>query len=109
MSSSCSPTADSTFPCHQCGLCCQNVHLSRETQFLDRGDGTCRHYASDTRTCAIYADRPDICRVDRMYATRYVRLYSWSEFVALNLQACAALAALPGPGGQPEGKAVFRK
>lgn len=90
----CPPPVQAPFPCHQCGLCCQHVHLSEETQFLDRGDGTCRHYLPAGKSCGIYADRPDICRVDRLYASRYVHLYSWDEFVALNLEACASLAEL---------------
>jgi len=95
MSSIDSISPGAAFPCHQCGLCCQHVHRSKETQFLDRGDGTCRHYVTDSKSCSIYADRPDICRVDRMYAIRYIHLYAWNEFIELNQQACAALAALP--------------
>jgi len=82
-----------TFPCTQCGLCCQHVHLADETRFLDRGDGTCRHYSAASRQCTIYADRPDICRVDRQYALHYARLYNWEEFVALNVQVCRQLEA----------------
>lgn len=100
MSSIDSISPGAAFPCHQCGLCCQHVHSSTETQFLDRGDGTCRHYAADSKNCSIYTERPDICRVDRMYAQRYVQFYTWSEYVALNLQACAVLATLPVPGAQ---------
>jgi Fe-S-cluster containining protein len=77
------------FPCTQCGLCCQHVHLADETRFLDRGDGTCRHYDADTKSCTIYTVRPAICRVDQMYTLHYVRQYTWDEFVALNLQVCA--------------------
>ncbi len=87
-------TARQPFPCTQCGLCCQHVHLADETRFLDRGDGTCRHYNATDKSCAIYAERPDICRVDRMYAMRYARHYTWDEFVALNLQVCANLESL---------------
>lgn len=81
----------SPFPCTQCGLCCQNVHLSDETQFLDRGDGTCKHYDAASKGCSIYSDRPDICRVDRMYTLRYHKQYTWETFVALNQQVCTAL------------------
>lgn len=79
------------FPCTQCGLCCQNVHLAEETQFLDRGDGICRHYDATSKLCSIYQERPDICRVDRMYAMRYQKEYAWETFVALNQQVCTAL------------------
>ncbi len=43
------------------------------------------------KSCTIYEERPDICRVDRMYALRYAHKYAWDEFVALNLQVCASL------------------
>lgn len=80
-----------TFPCTQCGLCCQNVHLAEQTRFLDRGDGTCRHYSQSSKGCAIYAERPDICRVDRQYALNYADRYSWDAFVTLNLEVCHLL------------------
>jgi len=83
------------FPCHQCGLCCQNVHRSAQTAFLDRGDGTCRHYLAASRQCAIYEQRPDICRVDRQYALNYSQEFTWDEFVEANLRACARLAEMP--------------
>lgn len=79
------------FPCSQCGRCCQHVDRSPETRFLDRGDGACRHYESGSCLCQIYDDRPDICRVDRMYARRYSAAYTWDEFVEMNLQACRRL------------------
>lgn len=79
------------FPCLLCGLCCQHVHLAAETRFLDRGDGTCKHYEATSKLCSIYVDRPDICRVERQYAMIYSRLYAWDEYVALNLQICASL------------------
>ncbi|WP_081596756.1 YkgJ family cysteine cluster protein [Cupriavidus sp. HMR-1] len=82
------------FPCTQCGRCCENVNLSDETLFLDRGDGTCRHYDAASKACSIYSERPDICRVDRMYVLRYARLHTWDEFIALNLHACDQLQSL---------------
>lgn len=81
------------FLCNQCGLCCQNVHLAAETHFLDRGDGTCRHYDDTSKLCLVYNSRPDICRVDLQYKLHYVRIYSWDEFVTLNVQVCQQLAA----------------
>lgn len=81
----------SVFPCTQCGLCCKHVYLAAETQFLDRGDGTCRHYDSTGKNCTIYEERPDICRVDRQYTVRYCQQYTWDEYVTLNLQVCTIL------------------
>lgn len=79
------------FPCTQCGLCCQRVSVAKATQFLDRGDGICKHYDDGLRQCRIYENRPDICRVDRQFALHYHRLMSWSEFVNLNHAVCLQL------------------
>lgn len=90
-------TPPSAFPCTQCGLCCKHVHVAAETQFLDRGDGTCRHYDATSKGCTIYAERPDICRVDRQYAVRFAQQYTWDEYVTLNLQVCTYLQAQEEP------------
>ena len=82
------------FPCTQCGLCCRNVHLAEQTQYLDRGDGACRHYSDADKHCLIYETRPDICRVDRQYLLRFHIQCTWEEFVALNTRACKQLAEL---------------
>ena len=82
-----------TFPCRRCGACCRNVDLAEETRALDRGDGTCRHYSDEDKSCRIYDHRPDICRIDRQYQLNYARQYSWNEFVAINLAACDRLEA----------------
>lgn len=79
------------FPCSQCGLCCQHVHLAVETRFLDRGDGTCRHYDELSKLCSIYDERPDICRVDLQYERNYAQQYSWDKFIEVNLVACELL------------------
>lgn len=83
-----------TFPCTGCGACCRHVGLAEETRFLDRGDGTCRHFDEAGRSCAIYAERPLVCRVDRYYDAHYVHLVGWDEFIELNLMECARLAAM---------------
>ncbi|WP_338296459.1 YkgJ family cysteine cluster protein, partial [Escherichia coli] len=46
------------FPCNQCGACCRHVNRAGETQCLDRGDGICRYYQTDSHLCAIYDKRP---------------------------------------------------
>lgn len=65
--------------------------MAAETEFLDRGDGTCRHYNELKKECGIYTDRPDICRVDRQYALNYAHLYDWDKFVVMNLHVCEQL------------------
>jgi Fe-S-cluster containining protein len=46
------------------------------------------------KSCTIYEERPDICRVDRMYALHYASEHTWDEFVALNLEVCVSLEKL---------------
>lgn len=82
------------FPCNQCGSCCRHIYLAEETQFLDRGDGTCRHYDESGKSCSIYEHRPLVCRVEQYYDTHYAHFYSWDEFIELNLTACSMLAAM---------------
>ena len=79
------------FPCNSCGKCCENVHLSELTSYLDRGDGCCCHFDTSTKLCSIYDSRPDICRVDVQYVLNYRHLLSWEEFVKANLKACDLL------------------
>ncbi|HED5923263.1 TPA: YkgJ family cysteine cluster protein [Escherichia coli] len=82
------------FPCSQCGACCCHVNRAGETQCLDRGDGICRHYQTDSHLCAIYDKRPQICRVEDQYLLNYQSQYSWQEFIALNQAACLILNKL---------------
>ena len=79
------------FPCSQCGLCCQQVNKSSLTDYLDRGDGTCRHLDVQRKQCSIYEQRPDICRIDKQFTLHYHIKYSWTEFVNLNTQVCKQL------------------
>lgn len=76
------------FPCDKCGACCRHVDRANETQFLDRGDGTCKHYNETSMLCTIYEERPDICRVDKQYLLHYHDQYTWHEFVEVNRIAC---------------------
>ncbi len=79
------------FPCNQCGLCCRSVHLSEVTNYLNRGDGTCRHFDDVSRLCQIYAQRPEICRVDKMYQQHYQASVTWGKFVEINIAVCQQL------------------
>ncbi len=69
-----------------------NVHLSKATKYLDRGDGTCKNFDEKSMLCSIYDDRPDICRVELQYNKNYSHMYSWDEFVSLNLEICHHLS-----------------
>jgi Fe-S-cluster containining protein len=47
-------------------------------QYLDRGDGICRHFNTETDTCEIFDTRPDICRASKWPAT-HEYLAEWCE------------------------------
>ena len=79
------------FPCTTCGQCCKNVHLSELTNYLNRSDGTCRHFDDKTNLCLIYEDRPLICRVEDYYDKHLSDLYEWDGFVKMNLEVCEKL------------------
>ncbi len=82
------------FPCNKCGACCRNVHLAKETNHLDRGDGVCMNYDEKTRLCLIYSSRPEICRVEMAYEAHYHKKMTWSEYVNENLMVCKILESL---------------
>lgn len=80
-------TADPTpFPCLQCGECCRHIDRIPQLAQFDGGDGVCIHLKGNL--CEIYADRPDICSVDRMYALYFHQFYTREKFYQLNLQGC---------------------
>lgn len=79
------------FPCTQCGKCCKNIKLSKETAYLDRGDGICKYFNTKNSLCSIYESRPEICRINSQYKKHYKKIYSWSDFVEINIQVCKAL------------------
>ena len=80
-----------SFPCTACGKCCRNFHLSEQTAYLNRGDGICRYFDTETNLCKIYENRPLISRVEDYYKTHLSHIYEWDEFVKLNLEICQKL------------------
>lgn len=86
-------TESRAFPCTRCGACCRNLGKSPLFTRLDRGDGICRHLNTNTNLCRIYEKRPKICRVTDMFDA-FAEQLTWTDYVALNLQACHELRAL---------------
>lgn len=76
------------FPCNACGACCRRVNQSGQTSFLDRGDGSCRHFDVHTKLCTIYEQRPLVCRVEDFYAKHLEQKIAWHDFVQLNVAIC---------------------
>lgn len=79
------------FPCTGCGLCCQNISTINELKEFDLGNGTCKYFNISDNSCAIYDTRPDICRVDKMYETKYNNFFSKNEFYIENAKVCNQL------------------
>jgi len=76
------------FPCTSCGICCQNISTVDELKGFDLGNGTCKYFDKTINSCKIYETRPDICRVDYMYETKYYKYYSKEKFYRLNAKVC---------------------
>lgn len=84
-----------SFPCTACGACCRHVAESHLTQWLDRGDGGCRHLEDATGLCLVYAQRPLMCRVDEAFPHLGGSM-SQAQYYAANAQVCNELQALHG-------------
>ena len=81
------------FKCDQCGKCCEKVHTSEVYKYLADETGKCKYLKNNL--CAIYEQRPLICRVDEMYETYYKELMTLEEFYVLNYKACDVLKSKP--------------
>lgn len=79
------------FKCDRCGLCCRKVALSEIYRHLDRGDGICIHFDSNTNLCNIYENRPIICKVDVAYDQFFKEKLTLEEYYRLNYGACKIL------------------
>jgi len=57
---------------------------------MDRGDGICIHLAEDMRTCSIYPNRPNYCRIDESYVL-FANAMSRIEYYKANAEVCNTL------------------
>ena len=76
------------FPCTSCGLCCQNISNIKDLKEYDLGNGTCKYLDSISNLCTIYENRPDICRVDKMFDLVYSSEFTQEEFYIENAKVC---------------------
>ncbi len=55
------------FLCTQCGACCRAAGKMDGAKYglPIKKDGSCAHLIGNL--CSIYNERPDICRIDKMY------------------------------------------
>lgn len=87
-----------SFPCTSCGACCRRIKVAVEAvgnppagellHFPHTWDesGRCEHLQADHR-CAIYSDRPLICRVDDLADLLDPELPR-EVFIRENIKAC---------------------
>jgi len=72
------------FPCTGCGICCTRVWLAKGTlskeefPFDVKKDGSCEMLGKDN-TCKVYENRPDICRIDKMYEKEHSKTMTRKE------------------------------
>lgn len=78
------------FECSKCGLCCRHIDMIPELSDYDSGNGRCK-YLTEDNLCDIYANRPDICNVDKMYEIRFFNEMTKEDFYEKNLEGCRAL------------------
>jgi len=101
------------FNCNSCGACCyligdyikaakyvvekcQDVpeYVKEVSEFPHniRSDGSCEHLQSDN-TCAIYEDRPDICKVELTHK-KYYSNEPIEEYYKKSEEACKKLESM---------------
>lgn len=82
------PDRSIKFTCDQCGLCCRLISKIPQLAAFDRGDGVCIHLRG--ALCNIYAQRPDICNVEKMYKA-FSSQMSYAEYVEMVRKSCEFL------------------
>jgi hypothetical protein len=58
----------------------------------DEGNGTCRYLQNNL--CGIYANRPLICNIEKMYQVYFMDILTEEEFINMNTQACKKLSGV---------------
>jgi len=76
------------FPCSGCGLCCQNIQEIKELSKFDLGNGVCKYFDIKNNSCLIYENRPDICRIEKMFNVKYYKYFTKAEFYLENAKVC---------------------
>lgn len=76
------------FNCSKCGLCCTKLNLNKVYDFLNRGDGICKYYNEELKTCSIYDNRPVLCNIEKSYELYFNKQFTKEEFYKLNSAIC---------------------
>ncbi|MEA1954702.1 MAG: YkgJ family cysteine cluster protein [Campylobacterota bacterium] len=79
------------FPCTSCGLCCRHIENIAELNEYDLGNGICKYLNIVDNSCKIYDERPDICRIDKMFDIEFNKHFSKKDFYVKNAEVCNSL------------------
>lgn len=79
-----------SFPCNQCGWCCQNLDKNELYLSLDRGDGVCKFFDVEHKSCTIYDTRPEICNIEAMYHSNFTSM-KYDHYISLNIEVCQSM------------------
>lgn len=79
------------FKCTKCGLCCQNLNMSKYYDDLHDGNGVCKYFDKKNNLCSIYFRRPIKCNVDLMYEKYFKKVMTKKEFYKYNYKICKLL------------------
>lgn len=79
-----------SFPCNQCGWCCQNLDKDSLYSLLDRGDGVCGFFDIRQSQCTIYDTRPKICNIEAMYYSNFSTM-DYDDYIDQNIKVCQAV------------------
>lgn len=82
------------FECIKCGACCRHLDAFYGIyDDLDRGDGICMFYDSETCLCSIYKFRPNKCRIGYIY-NKIKDIISSDKYFKLTIYGCFQLRLL---------------
>lgn len=79
------------FKCDKCGICCTKLKLNMLYNHLDRGDGVCKYFNTETKLCNIYNNRPLLCNIDKAYSIFFKDKMSLEDYYKKNYQICEKL------------------
>lgn len=79
------------FRCDKCGICCTKLNQNKIYSSLDRGDGVCKYFDSESKICNIYESRPVLCNVEKSYDIFFRDMFSRETFYQYNRNACLEL------------------
>jgi Fe-S-cluster containining protein len=74
------------FKCDKCGLCCRMIRGTPLEKWA-RNDGSCKHLTKDN-LCDIYAKRPTICNVRRLWEAQFSKTVTWERWLHLQEESC---------------------